>query len=116
MEEDLEEITKEWFIDLLILVDPAKISNIDSLEAAQDTPGPRKIKKTDEVQYLSSASMKISSMSPDQGGDGEEIDGTKSKQRKGEVTPPRDKEDPSKKKKVSPLETFLPEDTKIPYN
>jgi hypothetical protein len=32
-----------------------------------------------------------------------EIDGTEVEPKKGEVTPPRDKEDPSKKRKVSPL-------------
>jgi hypothetical protein len=46
--------------------------------------------------------VKTASMSPEQGGDGEEIDGTEAEQRKGEVTPPRDEEDPSKKRKVSP--------------
>jgi hypothetical protein len=58
-----------------------EISDIDSPEAAQDTPGPRKTKKTDEVQDLSSASVKTSSMSPEQGGDGEEIDGTEAEQK-----------------------------------
>ena len=48
-EEDLEEITKEWSAYLLIPTDPVKISDIDSSEAAHDTPGPRKTKKTDEV-------------------------------------------------------------------
>jgi hypothetical protein len=105
MEEDLEEITKEWSTDLLILADPTKISKIDNPKAAQDTPGPRKTKNTDEVQDLSSASMKNDSMSLDQGGDGEEIYRIKYEQRKGEVTIPRDKEDPSKKRKVSPLKS-----------
>jgi hypothetical protein len=30
-EEDLEEITKEWFADLLIPADPAKIFDLDNL-------------------------------------------------------------------------------------
>jgi hypothetical protein len=68
--------------DLLIPADPAEISDIDSPEAAQDTPGPSKTKKTDEVQDLSSASVKTASISPEQGGDGEEIDGTETEQRK----------------------------------
>jgi hypothetical protein len=34
MEEDLEEITKEWSADLLIPANPAEISNIDSPENA----------------------------------------------------------------------------------
>jgi hypothetical protein len=46
-EEDLEEITKDWSADLLIPADPVEISDIDSPEAAQDTPGPRKTKKTE---------------------------------------------------------------------
>jgi hypothetical protein len=39
-EEDLEEITKEWSEVLLVPVDLVDISDIDSPEAAQDTPGP----------------------------------------------------------------------------
>jgi hypothetical protein len=31
-EEDLEEITKEWFVDLLIPTNPMKIYDLDSLE------------------------------------------------------------------------------------
>jgi hypothetical protein len=79
-----------------------EISNIDSPETASDTPGPSKIKKTEEVQDLDSASVKTASISLEQGGDGREIDGTEVEQKKGEVTPPRDEEDPSKKRKVSP--------------
>jgi hypothetical protein len=46
--------------------------------------------------------MKIASISPEKGGDGGEIDGVEVEQKKGEVTPPRDEEDPSKKRKFSP--------------
>jgi hypothetical protein len=46
-EEDLEDITKDWLADLLIPVDPEEISNIDSLEAVHDTPGPNKTKKNE---------------------------------------------------------------------
>jgi hypothetical protein len=46
--------------------------------------------------------VKTASISTEKGGDGEEIDGAETKQNKGEVTPPRDEEDPSKKMKVSP--------------
>jgi hypothetical protein len=102
-EEDLEEITKDWSVDLLIPADPAEISDIDSPETVQDTPGPSRTKKTEEVQDLDSASAKTASISPEQGGDGGEIDGAEVEQKKGEVTPPRDEEDPSKKRKVSPL-------------
>jgi hypothetical protein len=83
-EEDLEEITKEWSVDLLIPADPVEISDIDSPETAQDTPGPSKTKKTEEVQDLDSTSVKTASISPEQGGDGEEIDGTEAEQKKGE--------------------------------
>jgi hypothetical protein len=73
-EEDLEEITKDWLVDILIPADPTEISDIDSLETTQDTPGPSRTKKTEEVQELDSTSMKTSSISPEQGGDGEELD------------------------------------------
>jgi hypothetical protein len=102
MEEDLDEITKKWSIDLLIPADPTEISNIDNPKDAQDMPRPSKTKKTDELQDLSSASVNIASMSLEKGGDGEEIDGPEVEQRRGKVTLPRDEEDPSKKRKVSP--------------
>jgi hypothetical protein len=101
-EEDLEEITKDWSVDLLIPVDPVEMSDIDSPEAVHDTPGPSKTKKNEEAQDVSSTSVKTASISPEQGGDGGEIDGAEVEQKKGEVTPPRDEEDPSKKRKVSP--------------
>jgi hypothetical protein len=44
-EEDLEEITKEWSMDLLVPTDPTEISDIDSPRTAQDTLGPSKTKK-----------------------------------------------------------------------
>jgi hypothetical protein len=102
-EEDLEDITKEWSVDLLIPVDPMELYDIDGLEATNDTPGPSKTQKNEENQDVSSTSGKTASISPKQGGDGGEIDGTEVGQKKGEVTLPRDEEDPSKKRKVSPL-------------
>jgi hypothetical protein len=63
-EEDLEEITKEWLVDLLIPVDPTNISDIDNLETTQDTPGPSRAKKTEEFHELDSPSMKTISISP----------------------------------------------------
>jgi hypothetical protein len=101
-EDDLEEITKEWSADLLVPADPAEISDIDSPETTHDTPGPSKTKKNEEAQDINSTSAKTASISPEQGGDGGEIDGTEVEQKKGEVTLPRDEEDPSKKRKVSP--------------
>jgi hypothetical protein len=100
-EEDLEEITKEWSADLLIAADPADMSDVDSPEA--DTPGPSKTKKDGEIQDVHSTSTKTTSISPVQGGDGEELEGTEVEKNKGEVTLPREEEDPSKKRKVSPL-------------
>jgi hypothetical protein len=100
-DEDLEQITKEWSTNL-VPVDPAEISNVESLEAIMDTLGPSKTKRDDEVQDIHSTSMKTTSISPAQGGDGEELGGTEVEQNKGEVTLPREMEDPSKKMKVTP--------------
>jgi hypothetical protein len=94
----LEEITKEWSVDLLVPLDPAEMSDVDRTETAPDTVGPNKIKNTKEVDDLDSASINIESISAEQGGDG-----TKVEKKKGEVAPPREEEDPSKKRKVSPL-------------
>jgi hypothetical protein len=101
-EEDLEEITKEWSADLLIPADPVELSDVDSPEAMHDTPGQRKTKKNEEAQDVHNTSTQTPSISPEHGGDGREIDGTEVKQKKDEVTPPRDEDDPSKKRKVSP--------------
>jgi hypothetical protein len=73
---DLEEITREWSANLLIPANPAEMSDLYSPEAAHDTPKPRKIKKTEEVHDLDSASMNTTSISVEKGGDGGEIDGT----------------------------------------
>jgi len=55
-----------------------------------DTPGPSKIQKIEEVQDLDSTSMKIASISPEQGDDGKVIDGKEAEKNKGEVTLSRD--------------------------
>jgi hypothetical protein len=89
-------------MDLLVPANPTEMFDVDSLKTATDIPRPSKIKKTEEVQDLDNASMKNASISVDQGGDGIEIDGAKVEPKKGKVTPPRDEEDPSKKRKVSP--------------
>jgi hypothetical protein len=60
--------------DLLIPTDPVEMSDPDSPKTThkeQDTPGPSRTKKTEEVQELSSASGKTASVSPDRGGDDE---------------------------------------------
>jgi hypothetical protein len=79
-EEDLEEITKEWSADLLIPVDPTEISDINILETTQDTPEPSKTNKNKEVHDLDSASVKTTSISLEQGVDGEELNDKEVKQ------------------------------------
>jgi hypothetical protein len=82
MEDDLEEITKEWSADLLVPVDPAEMSDVDNLETTQDTPGPSKTKKNEDAQDVNNTSAKTASISPEQGGDGEELDGIELNRRK----------------------------------
>jgi hypothetical protein len=94
MEDDLKEITKEWSVDLLIPANPVEMSDVDSVETVTDTPGPSKTKKNEEAQDVHNTLAKTAFISPEQGGDDEEIDGTEVEQKKGEVTPPRDEEDP----------------------
>jgi hypothetical protein len=53
---------------------------VDSSEAMPDTPGLRKTKKDDEAQDVHNTSTKTTSISPAQGGDGEELGGTKVEQ------------------------------------
>jgi hypothetical protein len=101
-EEDLEQITKEWSMNLLVAVDPIEMYDVEIPEAMPDTPRPNKTKKDDEVQDVHRTSTKTTSISPTQGGDGEELGGTKVEQNKGEVTPSREEEDPTKKRKITP--------------
>jgi len=63
------------------------------------------MKKLAEVQDIDNTFVRTASISPDEGGDGEEIEGAEIEQQKGEVPPPRDKEDSSKKRKVSPMKS-----------
>jgi hypothetical protein len=102
IEDELEEITKEWSEDLLVAANPTEMYDVDSPEAMPDTLGPCNTKKDVEVKDIHSTSMNTTSLSPAKGGDAEELGGTEVEERKGEVTPPRDKEDPSKKRKITP--------------
>ena len=102
IEDDLEEITKEWSTDLLVATNPTEMFDVDSPEAMPDTPGPRKTKTNVEVQDIHNTSTKTASLSPAKGGDDEELGGTKVEHRKGKVTRPRDEEDPSKKRNITP--------------
>jgi hypothetical protein len=76
-EEDFDEITKDWSVNLLIPVDPTEFFDpklIGSLEATHkehDTPGTNRRKKIEELQNLSSASNETASVSPGRGGDDE---------------------------------------------
>jgi hypothetical protein len=101
-EEDLEKITKEWSADLLVAADLAEMSDIDSPEAMPNTPGPSKTKKDDKVLEVHSTSTKTTLISPVQGGDGKELGGIEVEKNKGEVTPPGEEEDPSKKRYITP--------------
>jgi hypothetical protein len=77
-EEDLEEITKEWLVDLLVPEDPAEMSDIDSPRTMQDTPEPSKTKKakstkkTEEVQDVDNLSVRMTSITLDEASDEEE--------------------------------------------
>jgi hypothetical protein len=101
-EDDLEEITKEWSVDLLVTADPADMSNEEIPEAMSNTPGPSRTKKDDEVEDVPSTSAKTASISPAQGGDGDKLGDTEVEKNKGEVTPPREEEYPSMKRKMTP--------------
>jgi hypothetical protein len=93
-EEDLEEITKEWSTDLLVPADPAEISDVDSLETAQDLPEPSMRQKISEVKDLSSASVKTASITSEKEGDGEELEEVEQKS--------KDEAELLKKRKGSP--------------
>jgi hypothetical protein len=86
---DLEDITKEWSVDLLVPIDPTEISDVDSLETMLDTLGPSKAKKDEEVQDANNTSIETTLISPEKGDDGGERGGIEVKKNKGEVTPPR---------------------------
>jgi hypothetical protein len=102
IEDDLEDITKEWLLNLLVAADPINMSNEEILEAMPDTPGPSKTKKDDEVEDIPSTSTKTTSISPMWGGDGNELGDTEVEQNRGEITPPREEEDPSLKQNNTP--------------
>jgi hypothetical protein len=86
-EDDLEEITKEWSVDLLS-ADPIEMSDINSPEATQNTPRPSKTKKTmqakkdEEIQDVDNRFVRTTSITLEQGGNGEDLE--EFKQRPGE--------------------------------
>jgi hypothetical protein len=110
-EEDLEQITKEWLTSVLVPIDQVDISKIDSLEAMQDTPGPRKMNKTkktknpEEVQDVDSYSVKTTSITPDQEGNNDDLEEVEKQPEEGvEVT---------KKRKGSPLKSSSKNKAKV---
>jgi acetyl-CoA carboxylase beta subunit len=78
--------------------------NLETMHKEQATPRPSRMKKIEEVQYLSSASGKTASVSPDLGDDDkvEELNDKGDEKNPSEVTPLRNKVDPLKKRKFSP--------------
>ena len=101
----MEEITKEWLTDLLVATDLVDMSDEESSKAMPNTLRPIRTKKDDKVEYVPSMSMKTTSISPAHGGDGDELGSTEVEQNIGEVTPPREEEDPSMKRKMTPPKT-----------
>jgi hypothetical protein len=96
-EEDLEEITKQWLANLLVAANPADISDINNPEVAQDTPRPsktKKIKKPEEVQDVDIRSVRTASVTPDQGGNGEDLEEVEKR--------PKDEVEVIKKRQGSP--------------
>jgi hypothetical protein len=113
--EEMEEITKEWPVDLLIPVEQEEFSNPDLIESPvvtceeYDAPNNSRRTKKEEVQEMNSVSKETASNSPGGGGDDEvdkkEDKGEEDKHKQGKVTPPRDPLDEaetSMKRKVSP--------------
>jgi hypothetical protein len=82
-ENDLEDITKEWSVDLLVPVDPAEMFDVDSPKTMYNTPGQSNMKKYDKVHDVHSTSVKTTSISAKQGDDGGEIGVTEVGQNKG---------------------------------
>jgi hypothetical protein len=104
--EDLEEITKEWSAYLLVPVDPIEIFDVDSLETVQDLPRPSMQQKINEVQYLSSNSVKTASITLEKGGGCEELEEVEHKN--------RDEAEILNKRKGSPQKPSSRRSTKIP--
>ena len=77
IEEDMEEITKEWPVEFLIPVDQAELSDPDLIGSPMvtreeyDEPSSSRRKKKEEVQKMNNASKKTSLDSPGGGGDDE---------------------------------------------
>jgi hypothetical protein len=76
-EEDIEEINKEWLVDLLIPIDLAELSDPDLIGSPMitreeyDALGSSRRKKKEEIQELNSTSKETALDSPGGGGDDE---------------------------------------------
>jgi hypothetical protein len=99
-------------VDLLIPADPAEVSDIDSPEAAQNTPGPSKTKKTkqtkkdEDIQDVDNRSVRTTSVTPEQGGNGEDLEEVEQR--------PEDEVEIIKKRKGSPPESSSRKKSKAP--
>jgi hypothetical protein len=97
-EEELEEITKKWHVELLIPVDPIEMSDPKLIKIpmitreGNDTPGTSRRKKTEEVQQLRSA-LEETALDSLRGGGDDQVDKEENnqksyQQKQGKVTPP----------------------------
>ena len=90
------------FGNLLIPANLAEVSYINSPEATQNTPGPSKTKKTkqtkkdEEIQDVDRRSVRTAFITPEQGGNGEDLEEVEQR--------PGDEVENIKKRKGSPLE------------
>jgi hypothetical protein len=88
------------------------MSDIDSPEAAQNTPGPSKTKKTkqtkkdEEIQDVDNRSVRTTSITPEQGGNGEDLEEVEQR--------PGDEVEIIKKRKGSPPEPSSRKKSKAP--
>jgi hypothetical protein len=114
IEEDMEEITKEWPEQMLVPVNHTELSGPDLIGSLVVTheeynaPNNSRKKKKEDVHEIHITSEETASDSPSEGGDDEvdkeEKEGEEDKHKKSKVTPPRnplEEEDMSKKRKVS---------------
>jgi hypothetical protein len=96
----MEEITQEWPVEFLVLVEQISLSDPDLIGSPvvthkeYDVPNSTRKKKKEEVQELSSASKETTPDSPEGGGgdevDKEEDEGEEDKKKQGELIPPKD--------------------------
>jgi hypothetical protein len=99
-------------VDLLISADPAEMSDIDNPEAAHDKPRPSKTKKTkkskndEEIQDVDNRSIRTASITPEQGGNGEDLEEVEQR--------PEDEVEILKKRKGSPPEPSSQKKSKAP--